>query len=1535
MKIFLNQYPLETLIRIFKYAKVENLIQWCEDASFLKDNVSIKAALDHSIANGHIAYNNRISMPSLLEDFNVVKTFNDKYSLNLVPTLAKLQTTIDYCIQENIETEATISYCIWGFEHIFELFEWMENSQPTGLIKYHIEIQFDTSMPYHIDINQKFNALPESFRAQIVSITLIRCGPLDFDIDKFYNLENLWLEETKVNLGPTFNSRAHLKRMWLTENDDYYGKGHRFTLRRSLPSDLEEVVLGSGNIEESSMYYPIPQNLKSIKVFQMKDNTQESQYTKLLLEQNLPNLTELSVSNTKDVHNNSIDVNHMLFRNRENFEKLKQLQWLEIFTLKFPLNLGQFNLKSLTLVFLPNPDILRDFVFPSTLKEVKLRRNEISDVDIIMNRLPSTLTSLDISHNPINWRSCIPNFKRFSQLKFLGLDEIQSSILREMQLNFLGLHQSLDEPQVNYLEHFQFPDSIEKLSLKHNNIPTLENIAFPKKLERLYLNHNPISSLVRPPFPTSLKVLHLEHSHIYRLDLTKNAKGEDLKIVELKLNNNDLEDFGKIQLPKTLQNLELNNCYFESIHDYVFPASLIELSISTCNIKTLRNVSWESGSQLKYVCFRRNELREINLKFPPSVQSIQLAGNRISYIDPNTFDSLDCLQTLNLCDNKLESFNYNFNIKSLRFLDLSENDIKNVDLTFPPNSNTELRAINLDTNLLKKITPSMIGHGRGNTFHNKLLEVSVIENEIEEKDVNPRQFPDSLQCLFIFLNQYPLEILIRIFKYARVENIIQWCEDADFLKDNVNIKAALDYSIANGHIAYNNRIIRPSLLESFNVVKTFNDSYSLNLVPTLAKFQTTIDYCIQENIQTEATISYYIRAFEHIFELFEWMENSRPTRLIKYHVEIEFDNFISHHIDINQEFNALPESFRAQIGSITLIRYPEHLDFDIDKFHNLENLWLGETEVTLLPTFNSKAHLKRMWLTEKKDIYGRGYRFYLSLSLPSDLEEMVLGNGIIYRSSTNYPIPQNLKSIKIFQTSDSTEESQYTKLLLEQNLPNLTELSVSCTKDVDNNSIDVNHMLFCNRKNFEQLKQLQWLEIFDLEFPLHLEQLNLKSLTLAFLANPDILGDFVFPSTLKEVKLRRNKICDVGVIMNRLPSTLTSLDLSHNLINWGSCIPNFKRFYQLKFLGVDETEVYSLGRDSRRNRLSLRQTLDGPQMNYLEQFQFPDSIEKLSLKQNNIPTLENISFPKKLESLYLNNNPITSLVRPTFPTSLKVLHLDRTSLYGHLDLTKNAKGEDLKIVELKLNNNDLEDFGKIQLPKTLQNLELNTCKFESIHDYVFPASLIELSISRGGIKTLRNVSWESGSQLKYVSFAGNRLKEINLKFPPSVESIQLPNNNISYIDPNTFDSLDCLQTLNLSTNKLETFNYNFNIRSLRFLDLSYNDIKNVDLTFPPNSNTELRAINLDTNLLKKITPSMIGHGRGNTFHSKLVEVSVIGNVIEEKDVNPREFPDSLQCLFVKARSRRTYETNNMILNSLCQSKDGHIHPRSLMAVSWS
>ncbi|EGW31530.1 uncharacterized protein SPAPADRAFT_67579 [Spathaspora passalidarum NRRL Y-27907] len=756
-----------------------------------------------------------------------------------------------------------------------------------------------------------------------------------------------------------------------------------------------------------------------------------------------------------------------------------------------------------------------------------------------------------------------------------------------------------------------------------------------------------------------------------------------------------------------------------------------------------------------------------------------------------------------------------------------------------------------------------------------------------------------MNCL---LDLYPVEVLAQIFNYARIENIIQWTDKSHFLHDNQNIKAAFDYALGNSKLSFNNRMRQPSLfLKYLQDHNTYVDKRELHFVPTLSRLQTAIEYCSQENIQTTVTLSYYVWSLEDICELLDFLN---PHSQLKYNIEIEFKPGLLYDVNLNEAFDTLSDELRSKIISITIINYSGSLHFDIDKFSNLQDLWQENSNVSLLPSFNSRANLRTVKLFPNLWGWNNNHGVYLQRSLPHDLEKVVLGNCVIQESSHVYPIPQNVKSIHLTKLKDQTPESQYAKSLIEQNLENLQELSVQCMWNGDDEMIDVNDILFNNQENFQRLKQLQSFAISGLNFPINLEQSNLKSVTISSVPSVHIFDHSVLPATLKNVNLSRNNIVDIRAIDKILPSNLEVLIIAENPINWVTYIPNFKRFPQLKVL-------------------NLTNTLVGEN---LEDFELSDSIEELSLENNQIISIEKVVFPRNLHTLYLGCNLITTVVRPHFPTCLKEVYFTDNSISGYLELSKNHAEEDLQIEVLYLNYNELERFEDVHLPKTLNILNFDYCYFTNLSDYTFSASIRELSFTGCEIDIIRNISWEPNSQLKHISLAQNKLQKVDWKFPASVETINLSGNRINYIDPSTFNSLYCLRNLNISANKLETFDHNFNIKCIRVLDLSFNHMKTVNISFPRNCNTELRILNLSSNKLNKLNAFSIGHDRDLTFHDKLLEIDINGNRIRARDIENDKwhFPASLKCLFMgytRNPDKFGYDVGKSIINNkLCMGK---------------
>ena len=177
-------------------------------------------------------------------------------------------------------------------------------------------------------------------------------------------------------------------------------------------------------------------------------------------------------------------------------------------------------------------------------------------------------------------------------------------------------------------------------------------------------------------------------------------------------------------------------------------------------------------------------------------------------------------------------------------------------------------------------------------------------------------------------------------------------------------------------------------------------------------------------------------------------------------------------------------------------------------------------------------------------------------------------------------------------------------------------------------------------------------------------------------------------------------------------------------------------------------------------------------------------ITKLLLNQNSISIIEDEAFEKlpNLRTLILDNNRLldTKFVA-TLPEGLKILSL-RKNLIKEITPNSFAKLEKLK--DLNLLDNNITEV-KNQAFKGLSSLE-------------------NLKITNAGVKKIENGAFEG------------------LK---ALEILSLNNNSLEFIESSWFQDTDSLIILGLARNKLTKIPKRSFPLSLRWLDLSYNDLE--------------------------------------------------------------------------------------------------------------
>lgn len=175
------------------------------------------------------------------------------------------------------------------------------------------------------------------------------------------------------------------------------------------------------------------------------------------------------------------------------------------------------------------------------------------------------------------------------------------------------------------------------------------------------------------------------------------------------------------------------------------------------------------------------------------------------------------------------------------------------------------------------------------------------------------------------------------------------------------------------------------------------------------------------------------------------------------------------------------------------------------------------------------------------------------------------------------------------------------------------------------------------------------------------------------------------------------------------------------------------------------------------------------------------------------------------------------------------------NLFDYMVLDKNLIGENSKIIELSVNQNNFQSINDDALAglKVLENLSLGV-GLEKM-----PVQLLErnkkiVSLSLSYNKFLQ-IPCESIPQgIESLDLSNNQIKQPNLEkceFVKSIKLFDLSNNGIEYLSAGMFDPLEYVEELNLFGNKLSFFTkaHVQNLKYLEKIDLSGNRIRDTDI----------------------------------------------------------------------------------------------------------
>ncbi|GMS88488.1 hypothetical protein PENTCL1PPCAC_10663, partial [Pristionchus entomophagus] len=324
------------------------------------------------------------------------------------------------------------------------------------------------------------------------------------------------------------------------------------------------------------------------------------------------------------------------------------------------------------------------------LRILSLPVNQIKEIDPILFSELQRLEKLDLSRN-----------------KLTSLTQQQLSTLKDVtELN-------LADNDISTIADaaFVFLPKLKKLILRGNKIASITNATFKglSNLEELDLSRNEIRSIDLDAFSDmkSLKWLDLGTNRLSSLQLRGLTS-----LHRLLLNNNSIDALKKISLRDlpALNTLSLDRNALTMIRDNDFfelstSPSLASLAIAANNISYIHPGAFEPiGASLKVLSLQNNELKSLSLQGKPwlfplkKLERVLLSGNSITMLKDGELP--ESLKLLAIDHNKLAMIDGSvFNNLRLSHLYMNNNHLHHLPKgTFDPLTNDTLQVIDISFN---------------------------------------------------------------------------------------------------------------------------------------------------------------------------------------------------------------------------------------------------------------------------------------------------------------------------------------------------------------------------------------------------------------------------------------------------------------------------------------------------------------------------------------------------------------------------------------------------------------------------------------------------------------------------------------------------------------------------------------------------------------------------------------------------------------------------------------------------------------------
>lgn len=457
------------------------------------------------------------------------------------------------------------------------------------------------------------------------------------------------------------------------------------------------------------------------------------------------------------------------------------------------------------------------------------------------------------------------------------------------------------------------------------------------------------------------------------------------------------------------------------------------------------------------------------------------------------------------------------------------------------------------------------------------------------------------------------------------------------------------------------------------------------------------------------------------------------------------------------------------------------------------------------------------------------------------------------------------------------------------------------------------------RNQFENLEHLEQLILINNNFwslPQgilcnfnHLKQLSLSSNHILDVANVGLKTDLCKEINVDEIDMSSNFIASIGPETFGQISKVKKIQMANNLLSVLSG-DSFQKLPELRDIDLANNQLSELPpRIFQSNALLENLSLQNNSLRIISQdiFKGLDHLRYLNLSHNSLTSSAALSSLTQIEILDISHNRLTELDVKLFSkfSALRELFLGNNLIHT-IQMDSSKLGINLQVVDLsynklsylgkifeeasklkvlKVDNNmiqDLESFvltceslievslhqnQLITVPKflkeckQLQALDLSYNKIGSLSSSAFSGirNLINLNLGGNQIATVSNKTFANiSSELKTLNLANNRIENIErLAFVglTKLSNLRLDGNQLTDLN-GLLSHLTSLHHLNVSSNRLEWFDYAFIPSSLTWLDISHNKIGTLG-NFYNLKNFQLETLFAGHNSIQKLEPDSL------------------------------------------------------------------------------